>query len=125
MDAHQLSVSVSPEFLCEQSDPEQGVWAWTYTVTLRNTGSLAAQLVARHWVIMDAGGRVEEVRGVGVIGQQPRLLPGEAFEYTSWTRLSTSSGSMRGSYSCVGDDGTRFEVDIPEFALRGPGATLH
>ena len=125
MDACQFSVEVTPEFLPEQSDPEQGVWAYSYTVHIRNRGSVAAQLIARHWTIMDESGRVEEVRGLGVVGHQPLLKPGETFEYTSWTRLHTPSGSMRGSYLCVTEDGERFDAPIPEFALMPPGVTLH
>jgi ApaG protein len=125
MDASQFSVEVTPEFLPEQSDSEQGVWAYSYTVQIRNRGSVAAQLIARHWTIMDETGRVEEVRGLGVVGHQPLLKPGETFEYTSWTRLHTPSGSMRGSYLCVTEDGERFDAPIAEFALRPPGLTLH
>ena len=125
MDPSQFSVEVRPEFLPEQSDAGQGVWAYSYTVNIRNRGTVAAQLIARHWVIMDDNGRVEEVRGLGVVGHQPLLQPGETFEYTSWTRLHTPSGSMRGSYLCVTEDGERFDAPIPEFALLPPGATLH
>ncbi len=125
MDPCQFSVEVRPEFLPDQSDAQQGVWAYSYTVNIRNSGSVAAQLIARHWVIMDDTGRVEEVRGLGVVGHQPLLQPGETFEYTSWTRLHTPTGSMRGSYLCVTEDGERFDAPIPEFALRPPGATLH
>ena len=125
MDASQFSVEVTPEYLPEQSDAEQGVWAYSYTVQIRNTGRVAAQLIARHWTIVDDSGRVEEVRGLGVVGHQPLLKPGETFEYSSWTRLHTPSGSMRGSYLCVTEDGERFDAPIPEFALRPPGVTLH
>ncbi len=125
MDASQFSVEVTPAYLPEQSDAEQGVWAYSYTVQIRNTGRVAAQLIARHWTIVDDSGRVEEVRGLGVVGHQPLLKPGETFEYTSWTRLHTPSGSMRGSYLCVTEDGERFDAPIPEFALRPPGVTLH
>ncbi len=125
MEAYQFSVSVEPAFLPDESDTRQGLWAFSYTVRLRNTGSRAAQLIARHWVIMDDTGHTEEVRGLGVVGQQPLLRPGEVFEYTSWTRLRTPSGSMRGSYLCVADDGTQFDAPIPEFALLAPGLSLH
>ncbi len=125
MNVYQFSVAVKPEFLPEQSDTEQGVWAYSYTVSIRNTGSEPAQLIARHWIIMDETGRVEEVKGLGVVGHQPLLKPGETFEYTSWTRLNTPSGSMRGSYFCVAEDGTRFDAPISEFALMPPGVTLH
>ncbi len=125
MNVYQFSVAVKPEFLPEQSDTEQRVWAYSYTVSIRNTGSEPAQLIARHWIIMDETGRVEEVKGLGVVGHQPLLKPGETFEYTSWTRLNTPSGSMRGSYFCVAEDGTRFDAPISEFALMPPGVTLH
>ena len=125
MNVYQFSVAVTPEFLPDQSDTEQGVWAYSYTVNIRNTGSKPAQLIARHWVIMDETGRVEEVKGLGVVGHQPLLKPGETFEYTSWTRLNTPSGSMRGSYFCVAEDGTRFDAPISDFALMPPGVTLH
>ena len=125
MDAYQFSVSVEPAFLPDESDVHQGVWAYSYTVRIRNSGNRAAQLIARHWVITDETGRTEEVRGLGVVGQQPLLRPGEVFEYTSWTRLRTPGGSMRGSYLCVAEDGTQFDAPIPEFALIPPGVTLH
>ncbi len=125
MDAYQFSVSVEPAFLPDESDVHQGVWAYSYTVRIRNSGSRAAQLIARHWVITDEAGRTEEVRGLGVVGQQPLLRPGEVFEYTSWTRLRTPGGSMRGSYLCVAEDGSQFDAPIPEFALIPPGVTLH
>jgi ApaG protein len=125
MDPYQFSVAVTPEFLPEQSDLDAGVWAYAYTVLIRNTGSRPAQLIARHWIIMDDTGHVEEVHGLGVVGHQPLLQPGETFEYSSWTRLHTPSGSMRGSYFCVAEDGARFDVPIAEFALMPPGVTLH
>ncbi|OIQ87185.1 protein ApaG [mine drainage metagenome] len=125
MEPYQFSVAVKPEFLPEQSDPGQRVWAYSYSVSIRNTGSVAAQLISRHWFVMDETGRVEEVQGLGVVGHQPLLKPGETFEYTSWTRLNTPSGSMRGSYFCVAEDGARFDAPIPEFALMPPGMTLH
>ena len=124
MKTYQFAVSVVPQYLSEQSDPDHGVYAYSYTVTIVNTGVIAAQLVSRHWIITDATGKVEEVRGLGVVGQQPLLKPGEAFEYTSWSRLTTPTGSMRGSYFCVAEDGARFEADIPEFALVQP-RSLH
>lgn len=125
MDANQFSVSVEPAFLPDESDADQGLWAYRYTVRIRNSGRHPAQLIARHWVIMDERGHTEEVRGLGVVGQQPLLRPGEVFEYTSWTRLHTPSGSMRGTYLCVAEDGCPFDAPIPEFALVPPGATLH
>ncbi len=124
MKTYQFSVSVAPEYLEDRSDPARGVYAYSYTVTVVNTGAVAAQLVSRHWIITDATGKVEEVRGLGVVGQQPLIKPGEAFEYTSWSQLDTPTGSMRGSYFCVAEDGTQFEADIPEFALVQP-RSLH
>jgi len=93
-------------------------------VTIRNTGDVAAQLISRHWIITDANNKVEEVQGLGVVGEQPMLKPGEAFEYTSGCPIATPVGSMRGSYQCVAEDGTRFEAPIPEFLLSMP-RTLH
>ena len=124
MATYQFSVSVIPQYLPEQSDAEQGIYAYSYTVTVINTGGVPAQLISRHWIITDGAGKVEEVRGLGVVGQQPLLKPGEAFEYTSWAQLSTPMGSMRGSYFCVAEDGERFEAVIPEFALVQP-RSLH
>lgn len=121
---YEFSVSVIPQYLPEQSDPEAGVYAYAYAVTIINTGSVAAQLISRHWIITDATGLVEEVRGLGVVGQQPLLQPGESHEYTSWSRLRTPTGSMRGSYFCVAEDATHFEAVIPEFALVQP-RSLH
>lgn len=114
-----------PEFTCtvsvrpmpEQSQPEAGVHAFAYTVTIKNTGDIAGQLIARRWIIEDANGRVEEVRGLGVVGQQPLLKPGQEFEYTSGTRLSTPSGSMQGTYFCMTEDAHAFEAPVAEFAL--------
>ncbi len=125
MNPYQFSVTVKPEFLADQSDPAQGVWSYSYSVSIRNSGSVPAQLIARHWIIMDGTGHVDEVQGLGVVGHQPLLKPGETFEYTSWTQLNTAAGSMRGSYFCVAEDGTRFDAPIPEFVLMPPGVTLH
>jgi ApaG protein len=117
MPRHAFQVEVQPRFLPDQSAPEQGVWSFAYTITIRNTGEVPAQLISRHWIITNEIGEVEEVKGLGVIGQQPLLKPGESFEYTSGCRLRTASGSMQGSYFCVGEDGERFEVEIPPFML--------
>jgi ApaG protein len=114
-----------PEFTCavivrhlpEQSDPQNGEHAFAYTVTIRNTGDVAAQLIARHWIITDAHGHTEEVRGLAVVGQQPLLKPGERFEYTSGTRLATPHGTMRGTFFCMTDDARPFEAPIAEFGL--------
>lgn len=117
MPKYQFSVEAEPCFLPEQSRPEQGVWGFAYTITVSNTGQVAAQLISRHWIIHDADGRVEEVKGLGVIGQQPLLQPGEAFRYTSGCQLRTPGGTMHGSYFCVAEDGERFEAPIPPFVL--------
>ncbi|GAB4470793.1 MAG: Co2+/Mg2+ efflux protein ApaG [Burkholderiaceae bacterium] len=117
---YEFTVSVQPRFVPEQSDPAHGRYVFAYTVTVRNTGAVAAQLVSRHWIITDGEGRVHEVRGLGVVGEQPLLAPGEVFEYTSGCPLETPVGTMRGSYQCVADDGTHFEAAIPEFVLSVP-----
>ncbi len=124
MAKYEFSVTVSPRFLAEQSDPENERYLFAYTIRIVNSGETTAQLVSRHWIITDANQHVEEVRGPGVVGEQPRLAPGEAFEYTSGCPLPTPFGSMRGSYQCVADDGTSFDVPIPEFLLSVP-RTLH
>lgn len=126
MPRYQFAVEVQPQFLPDQSDPAQGVYAFAYTVTVTNRGEIPAQLISRHWVITDATGLVEEVKGLGVVGHQPLLQPGQAFQYTSGCRLRTPSGSMHGSYFCVAEDGERFEVPIPAFLLDdGTRRTLH
>jgi ApaG protein len=115
-----IRITVKPAFWPERSAPEAGHFAFMYTVEIANVGSEVAQLRRRHWVITDATGRVEEVRGEGVVGKQPRLQPGERFEYTSWAMLRTPFGSMRGSYFMVRPDGSEFEARIGEFALTQP-----
>ena len=126
MAKYRFDVQVEPRFLPEQSAPQQGLYSFAYTITITNAGEVPAQLVSRHWVITSASGEVEEVKGLGVVGHQPLLKPGEAFEYTSGCRLRTASGSMRGSYFCVAEDGERFEVEIPEFMLDdGSRRVLH
>jgi len=126
MAKYEFSVQVVPEYLPEQSSPEQGLWSFAYTITISNSGEVAAQLISRHWVITDSLGQAEEVKGLGVVGHQPLLKPGEAFEYTSGCRLRTATGTMRGSYFCVAEDGERFEVDIPLFVLDdGTSRVLH
>lgn len=119
-----IQVKVVATFWPERSAPEKGQWAFQYTVKVVNTGSRTATLRARHWIITDATGRVEEVRGEGVVGKQPRLEPGEAFEYTSWAMLRTPFGTMRGEYQMERSDGARFEAKISEFVLAQPHA-LH
>jgi len=103
--------------LPEQSDPKAGQHAFAYTVTIRNSGDVTAQLIARHWVITDSHGQVQEVRGLAVVGHQPLLKPGETFEYTSWTRLDTPQGTMRGTFFCMTEDAQPFDAPVPEFAL--------
>lgn len=126
MARYAFEVEVDPRYLPEQSAPEQGVWSFAYTVTIRNSGEVPAQLISRHWIITNELAQVEEVKGLGVIGQQPLLKPGESFEYTSGCRLRTPSGTMQGSYFCVAEDGERFEVEIPQFALNdGSRRVLH
>jgi ApaG protein len=110
--------------LAEQSDPENDVYAYAYTITITNTGDVTAQLIARHWLITDATGHVEEVRGLAVVGHQPLLKPGERFEYTSWTRLATPNGTMRGTYFCITEDAHWFDAPVPEFML-GERTSLH
>jgi len=114
---YQFSVEVFPQYLPEQSSPEQGLYLFAYTITISNTGSVAAQLISRVWNVNDANGHTEKVKGLGVVGQQPLLQPGQAFEYTSGTRLRTPTGTMHGSFFCVAEDGEKFDVDIPMFVL--------
>ena len=130
MPKYQFQVEVQPRYLPEQSAPRQGLYVFAYTITIANVGTIAAQLISRSWNVNDAGGHTEKVRGLGVVGQQPFLQPGEKFEYTSGTRLRTPTGTMHGSYFFVAEDGERFEVDIPMFVLdalsaSGERPTLH
>lgn len=124
MNPYQLSVTVTPRYLPEQSDPARQQYVFAYTVRITNTGGQPAQVISRHWIITDGAQRTEEVRGLGVVGQQPLLPPGESFEYTSGCPLRTPVGTMRGTYTCVGENGIPFEVEIPEFVLAMP-RTLH
>jgi ApaG protein len=121
MPKYQFQAEVRPQFLPDQSDPEAGVYSFAYTITITNVGEATAQLIARHWIICDAHGHVEEVKGLGVVGQQPLLRPGEAFQYTSGCRLRTASGSMHGSYFCVAEDGEQFTCPIDMFVLEAMG----
>ena len=126
MPKYEFSCDVQPHYLAEQSAPEDGVYGFAYTVTITNTGEVAAQLISRHWIISDARGHTEEVKGLGVVGHQPLLKPGESFQYSSGSRLRTPTGTMHGSYFCVAEDGERFEAVIPMFVLDagdagGPG----
>jgi ApaG protein len=121
---YQFNISVQVRYLPDQSEPSAAQYAFAYTVTIVNTGKVAAQLISRHWVIQDGRGEVVEVKGLGVVGHQPLLEPGQRFEYTSGSQLGTPVGSMSGSYFCVAEDGHRFEATIPEFGLSLP-RTLH
>jgi ApaG protein len=124
MAVYDFAVSVKTQYLAEQSEPDSAKFVFAYTVTIRNAGDVAAQLISRHWIIVDANNHVEQVRGLGVVGHQPLLQPREQFEYTSGTVLATPQGSMTGTYLCVAEDGEQFEVKIPEFILSLP-RTLH
>ena len=115
-----IDIQIRTRYLDEQSVPADNRYVFAYTIRLANRGDAPAQLLARHWIITDANGRTEEVRGEGVIGEQPRLRPGEDFEYTSGAVLETSLGTMRGSYQMVAEDGTAFEAEIPAFTLAIP-----
>ena len=115
-----ITVSAVTQYLQDQSDESAERYVFAYTITIRNTGNVTAQLISRHWIIKDAQGQVQEVRGLGVVGAQPVLRPGESHEYTSGTALSTPVGTMRGSYQMVAEDGSRFEAAIPEFTLSVP-----
>ncbi len=117
MPKYQFSVDVEPQYLPDQTEPDHEMYGFAYTITVRNSGDTTAQLISRHWIISDARGHTEEVKGLGVVGQQPLLKPGEAFQYTSGCRLRTPSGTMHGSYFCVAEDGERFEVEVPMFVL--------
>ena len=119
-----LEISVATQFLDEQSDPDGGRYVFAYTIRIHNRGRLPAQLLDRHWLITDGNGKVQEVEGEGVVGEQPWLRPGEGFEYTSGAVLETDIGTMRGSYDVLADDGTRFATPIPAFTLSVP-RTLH
>ena len=119
-----IEVEVDPRFLEDQSEPEAGRYVFAYTIRIRNRGSVAARLVARHWRITDGNGRTEEVHGDGVVGEQPWLRPGDGFEYSSGVVLATSLGTMHGSYQMLADDGTRFDAPIAAFTLSVP-RTVH
>jgi ApaG protein len=126
MAKYRFRVEVEPQYLPEQSSEAQGVYSFAYSITITNTGEVPAQLIARHWIIANALGEVEEVKGLGVVGHQPLLKPGEAFQYTSGCRLRTPTGTMQGSYFCVAEDGERFDVEIAPFVLDdGSSRVLH
>ena len=113
----ELTCSVKVSYLDEQSQPSASVFAFAYTITIVNSGDVTSQLMARHWVITDAQGHTDEVRGLAVVGHQPLLKPGERFEYTSWTRIATSQGTMRGTFFCMTEDARPFDAPVPEFML--------
>lgn len=121
---YNISVEVIPAYIEDQSNPDDGNYVFSYTVTIINNGKQAARLLTRHWVITDADGEIQEVRGDGVVGEQPYLKPGEGFQYTSGTLMNTPTGSMTGSYQMIADDGKEFDAPIPEFFLIAP-STLH
>ena len=126
MAKYQFRVEVEPRFLPEQSAPSQGLYSFSYTITITNIGEVPAQVISRHWIIGNSAGELEEVKGLGVVGQQPLLKPGEAFQYSSGCRLRTPTGTMQGSFFCVAEDGERFDVQIPVFMLDdGAHRVLH
>lgn len=117
-----IDVQAEPTYIPAQSDPEQQRYVFAYTITIQNTGDIPARLLTRHWIITNANGEVQEVRGEGVVGDQPYLKPGEGYQYTSGSIMETPVGSMRGSYQMIADDGIEFDVDIPMFTLAVPGS---
>lgn len=130
MSKYKFQVEVTPQYIAEQSAPEQGLYVFAYTVSIVNIGSMAAQVISRTWNVNDANGHTERVKGLGLVGQQPVLKPGQKFEYTSGTRLRTPTGTMHGSFFCVAEDGEKFDVDVPMFVLdalseSGGTRTLH
>ena len=133
MPKYEFMVEVAPQYLPDQSSPEQDLYVFAYTITVTNTGEVAAQLISRTWNVNDANGHTERVKGLGVVGQQPLLKPGQSFEYTSGTRLRTPTGTMHGVFFCVAEDGEKFDADVPMFVLDalsgdhglGKSRTLH
>jgi len=117
---YEINVVSKATYIEDQSDPSKDEYVFAYTITISNTGSVPAKLVSRHWIITDANGKVLEVKGLGVIGQQPLLKPGESFEYTSGTHLATAVGTMHGTYQMVAEDGQQFDAPIPSFTLSVP-----
>jgi len=117
---YRVAVSATTQYIADQSDESAGRYVFAYTITIRNGGNVPAQLISRHWVISDAQGLVQEVRGLGVVGEQPTLRPNESFQYTSGTAIATPVGTMRGTYQMVADDGMQFDAAIPEFTLSMP-----
>jgi ApaG protein len=130
MSAHTVQIDALPQYVADQSNPLQDIFAFAYTITVTNTGTVPVQLISRHWVIQDERGHTEEVKGLGVVGQQPLLRPGESFQYSSGCRLRAPSGTMHGSFFFVAEDGHRFNVSIATFVLESSdsalaGRTLH
>ena len=117
---YQISINVDTAYLADQSDPAADRYVFSYTISIANTGTVAAQLISRHWIITDAESSVQEVKGLGVVGEQPLLQPGESFEYTSGTAMATPVGTMHGTYQMVAEDGVKFDADIPKFTLSMP-----
>ena len=117
---YHISVNVNTTYLADQSDPSADRYVFAYTITIANTGTVAAQLISRHWIITDAENVTQEVKGLGVVGEQPLLQPGESFEYTSGTAMATPVGTMHGSYQMVAEDGNKFDAEIPVFTLSMP-----
>jgi ApaG protein len=117
MPKYQFEVSVTPQYQPEHSAPEAGIFHFAYTITVHNRGDVPAQLIARHWLIKDATGKLEEVKGLGVVGHQPLLAPGESFQYQSQCRLATAQGSMEGTYFCITEDAETFDCPVPLFVL--------
>lgn len=119
-DMYDIQVNVESTYIEAQSAPDQGRFVFAYTVTIHNSGDVPAKLLSRHWLITDSNGKIQEVQGDGVVGEQPHLQPGESFQYTSGTMIETSVGSMRGTYQMIADDGVEFDADIPAFTLSVP-----
>jgi ApaG protein len=118
---HRISIDVETTYLDDQSEPREQRYVFAYTITIRNEGEVPAKLLTRHWIITDANGRVQEVRGDGVVGEQPYLKPGQGFRYSSGAVLETPVGTMQGSYQMIADDGAQFDAPIPAFRLAMPG----
>jgi ApaG protein len=117
---YHISINVNTTYLADQSDPSSDRYVFAYTITIANTGTVAAQLISRHWIITDAENVTQEVKGLGVVGEQPLLRPGESFEYTSGTAMATPVGTMYGTYQMVAEDGNKFDAEIPVFTLSMP-----
>ena len=121
---YDIEISVATRYVRDQSTPQDNRFVFSYTITIHNAGSLPARLLSRHWVITDGNGKVQEVRGEGVVGEQPWMRPGDDYQYTSGAVLETAVGTMRGSYQMLADDGTQFDAEIPQFTLAVP-RTIH